>query len=192
MPYPTWEEHGDPYDPDCSKLMSVYRTAIDECSRLWVIDSGVVNATVKLNPICPPKIVAYNLKTNRRIFSYEFPMDQVKEDSLHSNIIVDIRDGRCNDAFAYITDVWRFGILVFSLKEGRSWRATSHLFYPSPPASDFNIYGLNFQWLDGAFGMSLAPVNEHNDRVLFYHPMASYKVSGKENIRTKFHLSIFS
>ncbi|XP_055919944.1 protein yellow-like [Eupeodes corollae] len=174
QPYPNWEEHGDPYNPDCSKLMSVYRTWVDECSRLWLIDAGVVNATVSLNQICPPKIVAYDLRTNKRILSYELPPDQVKQDSLHSNILVDVRDGKCDDAHVYVTDVWRFGIVVYSLAKNRSWRATNYNFNPNPVAADFNVYGLNFQWLDGVFGMSLSPINKANDRILFFHPMASY------------------
>ncbi|XP_055857826.1 protein yellow [Episyrphus balteatus] len=175
QPYPNWEEHGDPYNPDCRKLMSVYRVSIDECSRMWLIDAGVVNATVSLNQICPPKILAYDLNTNKRILSYELPADQVKQESLHSNILVDVRNGKCEDAHVYVTDVWRFGIVVYSLAKNRSWRTTNYNFNPNPIASDFNVYGLNFQWLDGVFGLSLSPLNELNDRILFFHPMASYK-----------------
>lgn len=103
-PYPDWEAHGDPYNPDCSKLISIYRTSIDECGRIWLIDSGIVNATVKLNQICPPKIVAFDLETDQMVVSYPLPPDQVKEDSLHSNILVDVR-GKCEDAYVYVTDV---------------------------------------------------------------------------------------
>lgn len=178
-PYPSWDWHANPeaLQPDCTRLMSVYRLFVDECERLWVLDSGIVNATIQINPVCPPKILVFDLRTDQPIFSYEFPPDQVKEDSLHSNLIVDIRNGRCNDAHAYITDVWRFGITVFSLAKGRSWRTTNHLFYPNPDACDYTLNGLNFQWTDGVFGMSLSPVNEPPDRLLFFHPMSSFGVS---------------
>ncbi|XP_055372763.1 protein yellow-like isoform X2 [Condylostylus longicornis] len=175
QPYPNLDEHGDPYNPDCNKLISVYRTQIDECGRLWCIDSGIVNATVNLNQICPPKIVAYDLNSNKRVVNYNLPPEQIKQESLHSNIIVDIRDGICNDAYAYVTDVWRYGIVVYSLARNQSWRTTNHFYYPTPEYSDFNVYGLNFQWPDGAFGMSLSPANGYKDRLLFFHPMASNK-----------------
>ncbi|KAJ6634249.1 Protein yellow, partial [Pseudolycoriella hygida] len=168
MPYPDWSFHGNPDAPDCSKLMSVYRLWIDE-----VLDAGIVNATIKINPVCPPKIVVFDLRTDQPLFLYELPQDQIKEDSLHSNLIVDVRNGKCDDAYAYVTDVWRFGVVVFSLAKGRSWRTTNHLYYPNPLASDFTLHGLNFQWTDGVFGMSLTPVNEYNDRLMFFHPMAS-------------------
>ena len=136
-----------------------------------------MNATIQINPVCPPKIVVFDLRTDQPIFSYELPVDQVKEDSLHSNLIVDIRNGKCSDAHAYITDVWRFGLVVFSLAKGRSWRTTNHLYMPNPLACDYSLNGLNFQWTDGIFGISLSPINELQDRLLFFHPMSSYSVS---------------
>lgn len=50
-PYPRWEAHGDPERPDCRLLMSVYRLWVDECERLWVLDAGVVNATIGINQV---------------------------------------------------------------------------------------------------------------------------------------------
>lgn len=149
----SWEWHANPESPqpDCSKLMSVYRVWVDECDRLWVLDSGVVNATIQINQVCPPKIVVFDLRNDQPLFLYELPPDQVKEDSLHSNIIVDVRNGRCHDAYAYVTDVWRFGIVVFSLAKGRSWRTTHHLFYPNPDASDYELNQLQFAWTDGVY-----------------------------------------
>lgn len=178
-PYPSWDWHADPEasKPDCERLMSVYRLHIDECQRLWVLDAGVVNATISLNQLCPPKIVVFDLRTDRPIFAYELPADQVKEDSLHTNLIVDIRNGRCEDAYAYITDVWRNGITVFSLSYGRSWRTTNHFYLPNPTASDYTVGGLNFQWTDGVFGLSLTPLNDNKDRLLIFHPMSSFAVN---------------
>lgn len=173
-PYPDWQSHSSPYSPDCSKLISAYRTTIDsQCNRLWVIDSGIVNATIRLNQICPPKIIAFDLTSDKIVVRYEIPSSQVKQDSLHSNIAVDVQKRNCEDAHVFVTDVWRFGIVVYSLAKNRSWRVTNYNFSPNPVAADFNIYGLNFQWLDGVFGMSLS---QSNERVLYFHPMASFKV----------------
>ncbi|XP_011194670.1 protein yellow [Zeugodacus cucurbitae] len=178
-PYPDWSAHSDVEQPDCAKLISVYRSSIDPCGRLWVIDSGIVNATNNLNQICQPKIVAFDLATDKMVVSFTLPPDQVKEDSLHSNILADVQDNQCEDAFVYVTDVWRFGIVVYSLSKNRSWRVTNYNFNPNPIASDFNVYGLNFQWLDGVFGMSLTPTTQtahsSSERTLYFHPMASFK-----------------
>jgi len=173
-PYPNIEFHSTVKNPDCSKLVSVYRTYVDECDRLWVIDAGVVETLTNFRQVCPPKIVIFDLLNNFPIFSYEIPPDQVKQDSLHSSIIVDISQGKCENAFAYVTDVWRFGIVVFSFAEGRSWRTVSHLHLPNPLAASFTFNGIDFQWTDGTFGLSLAPPDPKGDRIMFFHPMASY------------------
>jgi Major royal jelly protein len=175
-PYPSWAYHTSVEQLDCSKLLSVYRIQVDECQRLWVLDAGVVETVTNLRQVCPPKIVVFDLNTDQPLFSYTLPADQVKEGSLHTNIVVDVRDGQCLDAFAYIFDVWRYGITVFSLRESTSWRTTNHLYFPNPLASDYTFAGLRFQWSDGAFGAALTEKNEFNDRLMFYHPMSSYMV----------------
>lgn len=189
IPYPSLAHHADPLAPDCTKLMSVYRIWVDECARLWVLDAGIVNATIKINPVCPPKVVAFDLHTDRMVYSYELPDDQVKQDSLHSNIVVDIRHGQCSEAYVYVTDVWRNGIVVISLAAGRSWRTTNHLYLPNPMASDFTLKGINFQWTDGVFGLSLTPVNEYNDRLMFFHPMSSFTVCEMTIERNEWNIS---
>lgn len=174
QPYPNWNSHTTTSIADCTKLMSVYRLFIDECQRLWVIDSGIVNATILPNQLCPPKIVIFDLRTDKMLNSFELPPEQVRQDSLHTNIIVDVRDGKCNDAYAYVADVWRYGLVVFSLAQQKSWRTTNHLYLPNPVAADYNLHGLNFQWTDGIFGTTLSPVDRFGDRLLFFHPMSSY------------------
>lgn len=176
VPYPDLNWHSSTTNPDCDKLVSVYRTFVDQCDRIWIIDAGVVETLTNFRQLCPPKIVIFDLKNDYHIFSHTLPPEQVKQDSLHSNIIVDVPNGKCEEAFAYVTDVWRYGVVVFSFNEGRSWRTTSHLHFPNPLASDYNFQGLNFQWNDGTFGLSLAPVVDAatGDRVMFFHPMSSY------------------
>lgn len=178
VPYPNWDAHSSTTNPDCSKLLSVYRMAIDDCGRLFVIDSGIINALTNLEQLCPPKIVAFDLKTNRQILSYQFPKDQVLQGSLHTNIVVDVRNGECNRAFVYVMDVWRNGVVVFDMEKAISWRTTNHFYNPSPFDSDYNYKTINFQWTDGVFGAALSQFNKlSNDRILYFHPMSSSNVS---------------
>lgn len=179
-PYPNWAAHTSTTNPDCSRLLSVYRMAIDECGRLFVIDSGIINALTNLQQLCPPKIVAFDLATDQQILSYQFPADQVLQGSLHTNIVVDVRNGECNRAFVYVMDVWRNGIVVFDMEQSTSWRTTNHFYNPNPFDSDYNYQNINFQWTDGVFGASLSPLNKPaGDRVLFFHPMSSGNVSNR-------------
>ncbi|KXJ71571.1 hypothetical protein RP20_CCG020269 [Aedes albopictus] len=139
----------------------------------WVLDAGVIDTLTNLQQICPPKILAFILQTDELLFSYS-SSGSGQTGLTATNVVVDIRDGQCQHAFAYIADVWRYGITVFSLREFKSWRTSNYLYNPNPFASDYNYKKLHFQWSDGVFGMSLSPVHRNGDRILFYHPMSSY------------------
>jgi Major royal jelly protein len=188
VPYPNWAAHTSTTNPDCSRLLSVYRLALDrQCGRLFVIDSGIVNALTNLAQLCPPKIVAFDLATDQQVLSYEFPADQVLQGSLHTNIVVDIRNGECNRGFVYVMDVWRNGVVVYDMERATSWRTTNHFYNSNPFDSDYNYQGINFQWTDGVFGGALSQGSLNKpagDRVLYFHPMSSGNVS-------KFAISFF-
>lgn len=176
-PYPNWNFHTTPTNPDCTKLMSVFRVHVDDCGRLWAIDAGMVNTTSTPNLVCPPKIVVFDLTTDRVLLNYPIPQDIVKEDSLYTSILVDIRNGQCEDAHAYITDTWRSALWVFSWAKKRSWRASNYLMLPNPHACEYNFHNqLDYQWTDGIFGTALGLVNSQGDRLVYFHPMSSYAV----------------
>ncbi|KAK4874684.1 hypothetical protein RN001_014044 [Aquatica leii] len=176
VPYPSWEWHNS---DSCDSLVSVYRMQVDDCNRLWVLDSGQINVSVKPEQVCPPKIVVFDLNTDKAILRYALPDEFIKQDSLYSNIAVDVHQNQedaCANAYAYIADVWRFGLVVYSLKENRSWRVTDHLFYPDPLASAYKLHGLDFEWTDGIFSLALSPViGDSQDRYLYFHPMSSFR-----------------
>lgn len=92
----------------------IFLQAVDECGRLFIVDSGIVNALTNLQQLCPPKIVVFDLATDQQVLSYALPSDQVLQGSLHTNIVVDVRNGECNRAVVYIFDVWRNGKLSVS------------------------------------------------------------------------------
>ncbi|KAK9883658.1 hypothetical protein WA026_001826 [Henosepilachna vigintioctopunctata] len=172
-PYPNWDWHRT---ESCSGITSVFRVQADHCGRLWVLDSGQIEITIKPKQVCPPAIFVFDLNTDEIILRYELPEDFIKQDSLYSNIIVDIRNGDCANAHAYLTDVWRYGLVVFSLMKKKSWRITDHLFYPEPLAAAYKVHDLEFEWTDGLFGLALGPWNEYEqDRILYFHPMSSFR-----------------
>lgn len=157
-------------------LTSVFRIQVDTCNRLWVLDSGQTHVTIGPKQVCPPQIFIFDLTTNDLILRYELPEEFIKQDSLYSNIIVDIRDGDCEDVHAYLADVWRYGLVVFSLKKEKSWRVTDHLFYPDPLAAAYDVHGLKFEWTDGIFSLALGPTDpQTHDRLLYFHPMSSFR-----------------
>ncbi|XP_066592460.1 dopaminechrome tautomerase-like [Prorops nasuta] len=171
-PYPGWEWHRV---GKCDNLNSVFRIQVDECDRLWVLDSARIEVALKPKDVCPPAVFIFDLRNNDLIRKYSLPDDQVKQDSLFSNIVVDVRDGDCGGAVAYLSDVWRFGLVVYDFYKDTSFRIDHHLFFPDPLASRYDLHGIKFRWTDGLFGLALTPVDINNDKTLFFHPMSSFR-----------------
>lgn len=170
-PYPNWTWHSPPpplYSSSstsgasssarCEGLTSVFRMDIDSCGRLWALDSGVVDAENTVTQQCPPQIVVFNLETDTLVRKYLIPKELSPDSSLLANIVVEIVDDDCSNAFAYLGDVFRYGLIVYDYRANRSWRVTHSYFYPDPLASDYILDGIEFQWVDGLFGMALSPL----------------------------------
>lgn len=45
---------------------------IDECKRLWVMDTGKLGLA-SAPQVCPPKILVFNLMTNQLVHRYDVP-----------------------------------------------------------------------------------------------------------------------
>jgi hypothetical protein len=148
---------------------------IDECDRLWVLDSGKIDITTEPKQICPPTIYVFDLHSDELIKSFQLPQDQIKEDSLYSNIVIDVRNNQCDHAIAYAADVWRFGLIVYDLFNNTSFRIQHHFFFPDPLSSRYNLHGLEFQWTDGLFGIALTPLDVNDEKTMFFHPMSSFR-----------------
>lgn len=170
-PYPDWSWHSG---PQCDGLTSVFRIDVDACDRLWVLDSGIVDAENTVNQLCPPQIFIFNLETDKLVRRYIVPRDQSPDSSLLSNIVVEVLED-CENVYAYLGDVFRYGLIVYSYKANRSWRVTHSYFYPDPLASDYILDGIEFQWVDGLFGMALSPPDGQGSRLLYFHPLSSYR-----------------
>ncbi|CAH1979422.1 unnamed protein product [Acanthoscelides obtectus] len=167
VPYPSWRWH---QTGTCDAIISVFRIQADSCNRLWVLDSGQITVTTDPNQICPPKLLIFDLLTDQLLTRYDLPPDQVKKDGLFSNLMVDIRENDCINVHAYLTDVWRFGLVVFSLEKMRSWLITDHLFFPEPLAAAYKVHHLEFEWTDGLFALALSPTDKYTqDRILYFH-----------------------
>jgi hypothetical protein len=72
---------------------------------------------------------------------------------------VDARATKCGETFAYIVDIYGFGIIVYDYEHNKFWRVNHHYFAFDPIATDLNVGGVNFQWGDGIFGIALGKIN---------------------------------
>ncbi|XP_050431938.1 protein yellow-like [Adelges cooleyi] len=170
-PFPDWNWYTTADTDPCRGLVSVFRMQVDKCDRLWVLDTGSIDLAKSVNQICPTKLDVFNLKTNRHVRRFIFPSAQVSKDSLFTNIVVEIINDNCEDAFAYMSDVFQYGLVVYNYKMDVSRRIFHPYFYPDPLHCRYHLDNITFHWVDGIFGMSLSP--ESKNRVLYFHAMSS-------------------
>ncbi|XP_074031981.1 major royal jelly protein 9 isoform X2 [Leptinotarsa decemlineata] len=170
-PYPSWDWHTEPSKCKTDRIVSVFRVMIDECDRLWVLDTGRLLEEIK----CPPQILAFDLKTNRLLHRYEIPSSQLESRSTLVTPVVEIRDRRnqCHNTFVYSADCQTYSIIVYDLQRQTSWRVSDKTMYPYPSYGTYNIKGDSFDLMDGILGMSLSPASLGGERKLFYHAMSS-------------------
>ena len=93
----------------------------DDHDRLWALDTGSIN----FQPVIPgtPKLVAYDLKTNKEVKRITFPSEVVKTATYLNDVRFDLKRGA--EGMAFITDSsarGENGIIVVDLASGQSWR----------------------------------------------------------------------
>lgn len=150
----------------------MFRMNIDHCGYMWVLDAGQVEGFETPRQLCPPTLYVIDLNTDTVMARFPIPDKFVLQDSLITNILVDSRDARCRDLHIYIADARRNGLIVFRASDAAFWRFSHYTFNPEPLLSNYTLHGVNFQWSDGLFGMSLGRVQGGN-RELYYHAMSS-------------------
>ncbi|ALC48634.1 y [Drosophila busckii] len=174
IPFPDWRSNTA---GDCANsITTAYRIKVDECGRLWVLDTGTVGiGNTTTNP-CPYAVNVFDLTTNTRIRRYELQPADTNPNTFIANIAVDIGK-TCDDAYAYFADELGYGLIAYSWEQNKSWRFSAHsYFFPDPLRGDYNIAGLNFQWgEEGIFGMALSPIRSDGYRTLYFSPLASHR-----------------
>lgn len=111
-PYPAWEENTQDIEEQPStesrigghdnagpatisnkaltnnaSIISTFRIRVDECDRLWVIDSGLADILGNPKQIAPPAIVLFDLNTDRFIKRYTLKPEDMKDSSFFANIV---------------------------------------------------------------------------------------------------------
>ncbi|PSN37921.1 hypothetical protein C0J52_12240 [Blattella germanica] len=177
LPYPDWSWHRE---GNCEGITSVFRTQIDQCGRLWVLDSGMVEVLGNIKRICQPQVLVFNLKNNKLLLRYRIPDSVLMQHSILTTIVTDVLDvtGSCREAFAYITDVSGFGLIVVDAHREKSWRVVSNYFYPYPLHGHFELNNEHFELMDGVLSLAISPnLNSRGDKMLYFHSLASVRES---------------
>lgn len=167
-----------PY-PDMKRsrfLISVYRTRADECGRLWMVDTGVIEIPNNPQYLQRPSIVVYDLKTDKQILRYQFKSSDTPTNRTATglaSITVVIKNGDCSDAYAYVPDLQTFGLIVYSLRENDSWRHQHNYFSFNPTSGSLRVAGHSFIWNDGIFSVAVGQPGSDGCRPVYFHPMVS-------------------
>lgn len=73
--------------------------------------------------------------------------------------IPDIKQGECDNVYAYVPDFGAYAMVVYDYKNDKSWRIKHNFFHFDPLMGNYNVGGVNFQWTDGVFGMAMGNSN---------------------------------
>lgn len=69
------------------------------------LDSGVMSSLDDFTRVCQPKLVVFDLNTDRVVRTVLLPNEVLRPSSLLTNLVVDENiQGRCDSAFVYMTD----------------------------------------------------------------------------------------
>lgn len=164
------------FTADPKRIISVYRTQVDRCDRLWFVDTGYLEYPGGAGrQVQRPALWVIDLTINRSVRRFEIPPEMVEFGYGIPNIEVDVDDRDCGRAYAYIPDYeWR-RLYVYGLTEGRMWRFEHNYFSFEPRYGDFNVAGQQFTWYDGIFSVAVGGRWENSaaERTVYLHAMAS-------------------
>lgn len=73
-------------------------------------------------------------------------------------------------------DVYLF-YFVFSLSQNRIWTFSHNYFHFDPLHGDFDVAGVQFQWDDGIFSITLGNKQPDGYRTVYFHPMARFRIN---------------
>lgn len=171
------DQHGDPH-----KIISVYRTRIDECNRLWFVDTGRLEYFPNQTQIQPLSIWIMNPETGERLNRFEIPAEIQSLGNGVPSITVDVDPRDCENAFAYIPDLRYYKLYVFSLKQNKMWKFEHESFNMDQAAKDLTVDSFKLNFIDGIFSITMGPRQLSGERTIYFHPMLSfneYQVSNR-------------
>lgn len=159
--------------PDNNRIVSVYRPRVDNCDRLWFVDTGVLEIPNNRIVVQRPSVWVINLKTDTLVQRYEIPQSLNEQGRGIVSLTIDDPDGTCQNTFAYLTDWLVSRLIVYSLKQNRAWVVDHNYFSFDPLYGNFDVDGLKFSRRDGLFSIALSHVRKDGYKIAFFHAMVS-------------------
>ncbi|XP_058801873.1 protein yellow-like [Phymastichus coffea] len=173
-PYPSWEAN-DVHSASNDAIISIFRVRVDACDRLWGVDTGIDDILGDTKLVRQPRLIVIDLKTDQIIRTYTLKDSDQKADSFFGDLAVDSDKDACDDAYAYLSDLGGYGLVVYSLAQNNSWRFHHNYFHFDPLNGDFNVTGINFHWTDGIFGLAISPRRQDGSKTLYFHALSAIR-----------------
>lgn len=116
LPFPCWasQEEGD-----VATFQNVVDLYMDENNILWVLDIGVVNTFTQPIRRAPPKVVAINILTGKKVKTLDLSGLVCQASRLQYIVVEYAPDGR---PYVYVSDAATRSILVFDVAGNRGYR----------------------------------------------------------------------
>lgn len=73
------------------------------------------------------------------IRKYTLKDTDVKPDTFIADLVIDVPPGQCDKAYAYMSDLTEYGIVVYSWEKNDSWRINHHFFHFDPLNSNVDF-----------------------------------------------------
>ncbi|XP_036324999.1 uncharacterized protein LOC118738182 [Rhagoletis pomonella] len=171
VPYPSYDWHLS-FGQNCSTITSAIRTFIDDCWRLWVVDLGQINGI----QYCAPQILAFDLVTDQLIHRYIIPASQYTPGvSIFTALAVDVDESapnlECVNAMVYIADPWGYGLIVYNMAQGQSWRIQNTHMQPD------QLLTQDKTGSSGIFTVSISPRQHNKEEALMLGGRCGVSVS---------------
>ncbi|KAL2717416.1 major royal jelly protein 1 [Vespula squamosa] len=175
-PYPNWKWATNTQDCN-NNIISVYRVDLDDCDRLWVLDNGKIGEEQK----CPPKILAFDLKTDERIIQKEIPNKYAFNSNGNGLLVTPLVTTlgiQCEQITVYMADIEGYGLVIWR-GDDKFQRIESPAFAADKNQSNFKLNGDSFYLSDGLVGLAIykdEKKNNFHDSILYCSSLASYNM----------------
>ncbi|XP_008202168.2 major royal jelly protein 3 [Nasonia vitripennis] len=162
---------------NCNNITNARSITIDECDRLWVLDTGRIG----FDQICNAKLLVFDLSTNKLLEKHEIPRN-ISENEEGKGVlvspVVDTHGPSCERKAVYMADSEGYALVIWS--NGSFARLTGREFEPVDSETLFDISGESFTLRGGIVPMDLEP-RQH--RRLVFAPLASRNLFSYEHGR---------
>ncbi|XP_012269409.2 major royal jelly protein 1-like [Athalia rosae] len=171
-PYPSKEWHSTFGFFHCPKITSVTKIFMDDCNRIWVVDSG----KVKNSQVCPPQILAFDADTDELVEKVRIPwkLAHSSKNRRRGRLevqFVETKDS-CSKTWVYIGDPEGYGMVIWDGED--IWRLENDEIYgPDNTATTFNVDGQEFDQELGASIFVIVPPGLLHEDYMLLRPLSS-------------------